>query len=70
MRFYPKDQGMSAFLSELAAMRAQKNSATPPPIQSAGGRVAGDRDSTPPAPIPLQTFSAPQHAEIIFSQEK
>lgn len=44
MRFYPKDQGLSAFLSELAAMRAQKVSATPTPIESAGGGVAGGRD--------------------------
>lgn len=60
MRFYPKDQGLSAFLSELAAMRAQKVSATPTPIESAGGGVAGGRDSTHPPAIPNEKFSAPQ----------
>lgn len=66
MRFYPKDQGLSAFLSELAAQRAQKKSLAPPPIESAGGRVAGDRDSRRTHAIPHEKFSAPQHPENFF----
>ena len=60
MRFYPKDQGLSAFLFELSTMRAQKNFATPTPMQSAGGGMDGDRDSTPNHAIPHQKFSALQ----------
>lgn len=68
MRFYPIDQGLSALFEDIRRKRAA--GATPPPIDRQVGARGENRFPSPPPAIPPQTFSAPQHAEIIFSDGK
>lgn len=61
MRFYPKDQGLTSFLSELWASR--RAAETPPPIDRQAGGQAGAGIPSSPSPTTQQTFSAPQQEE-------
>jgi hypothetical protein len=59
MRYYPQDQGLSAFLLELKRER-QRTAAPPPPIDRQVGVGAETGIPCPPEPIPPQKFSALQ----------
>lgn len=68
MRFYSKDQGLSAFLRELAGLRA----AARPHPPSNPGRGAGSGTGTPPHPVQNapETNFAPQHENFFLHEGK
>ena len=68
MRFYPKDQGLTSFLRELAASRAAAE--TPPRSNQTGGARAETGIPSHPRTTPLQKSSAPQHENYFFQREK